>query len=116
MIVNDLAELKLYVVNKLVEIVQDEESNRKEQITALRSIGEVDGVDAFKKKTEVLHKVESIDEVEKELIKLLNEFKSQGLIKAEPQTIDAELVEEEVKEKSFDDIVQEAVDGSTTGD
>jgi hypothetical protein len=116
MIVEDLADLKLYVVNKLVEIVQDEESNRKEQITALRSIGEVDGVDAFKKKTEVIHKVESIDEVEKELIKLLNEFKSQGLIKADPQTIDAELVEEEVKEKSFDDIVQEAVDGSTTGD
>lgn len=120
MIVNDLAELKLYVVNKLVEIVQDEESNRKEQITALRSIGEVDGVDAFKKKTEVLHKVESIDEVEKELIKLLNEFKSQGLIKADPQTVDAELVEEpvieEVKEKSFDEIAQEAVDGSTTGD
>jgi hypothetical protein len=125
MIVNDLAELKLYVVNKLVEIVQDEESNRKEQITALRSIGEVDGVDAFKKKTEVLHKVESIDEVEKELIKLLNEFKSQGLIKADPQTIEADYtmskkdideLQEEVKEKSFDDIVQEAVDGSTTGD
>ena len=50
----------------------------------------------------------------------MNEFKAQGLIKPDPQTIDAELVEEpvieEVKEKSFDDIVQEAVDGSTTGD
>lgn len=117
MIVNDLAELKLYVVNKLVEIVQDKESNRKEQITALRSIGEVDGVDAFKKRVETTAKVESIDEVEKELIKLLNEFKAQGLIKPDPQTIDAELIEEpvleEVKEQSFDDIMQEAKDGST---
>jgi len=119
MIVKDLADLKLYVVNKLVNVVENTD-NPKEQIAALRSIGEVDGVDAFKKKTEVLHKVESIDEVEKELIKLLNEFKSQGMIKADPQTIDAELVEEpvieEIKEKSFDDIVQEAADGSTTGD
>ena len=119
MIVKDLADLKLYVVNKLVNVVENTD-NPKEQIAALRSIGEVDGVDAFKKKTEVLHKVESIDEVEKELIKLLNEFKSQGMIKADPQTIDAELVEEpvieEIKEKSFDDITQEAVDGSTTGD
>jgi len=119
MIVKDLADLKLYVVNKLVNVVENTD-NPKEQIAALRSIGEVDGVDAFKKKTEVLHKVESIDEVEKELIKLLNEFKSQGMIKADPQTIDAELVEEpvieEIKEKSFDDITQEAADGSTTGD
>jgi hypothetical protein len=46
MIVKDLADLKLYVVNKLVEIVHHEDSNLKERITALRSIGEVDGVDA----------------------------------------------------------------------
>ena len=120
MIVNDLADLKLYVVNKLVEIVQDEGSNKKEQITALRSIGEVDGVDAFKKRVETTAKVESIDEVEKELIKLLNEFKAQGMIKPDPQTIDAELIEEpvleEVKEQSFDDIMQEVTDGSTTGE
>ena len=47
----------------------------------------------------------------------MNEFKAQGMIKADPQTIDAELIEEpvleEVKEQSFDDIMQEAKDGST---
>ena len=119
MLVNDLADLKLYVVNKLVEVVEKSE-NLKERTAALRAIGEVDGVDAFKKRIETTAKVESIDEVEKELIKLLNEFKSQGMIKADPQTIDAELIEEpvveEIKEKSFDDIMQEATDGSTTGE
>lgn len=94
MIVKDLADLKLYVVNKLVEIVNDSESNKKEQITALRSIGEVDGVDAFKKKTEVTHKLETMEEVEKELLSMLNEFKAKGLIKPPAQTIDAEIVEE----------------------
>jgi hypothetical protein len=90
MIVNDLADLKLYVVNKLVEIVQDEESNKKEQITALRSIGEVDGVDAFKKKTEVVHKMETMEEVEKELLSMLSELKQKALIKPKSETIDAE--------------------------
>ena len=126
MIVKDLADLKLYVVNRLVGIVENEQSNHKEQITALRSIGEVDGVDAFKKKVEATAKEESIDDVERELLKLLTEFKVNGTLKPKPapQTIDAELVEEtvveevveEVKEKSFDDIVQEAVDGNTTGE
>jgi hypothetical protein len=125
MIVKDLADLKLYVVNRLVGIVENEQSNHKEQITALRSIGEVDGVDAFKKKAEVTAKEESIDDVERELLKLLTEFKMNGTLKPKPapQTIDAELVEEkvveeaeEVKEKSFDDIEQEATDGNTTGE
>ena len=93
MIVKDLAELKLYVVNKLVDIVEHTESH-KERIAALRSIGEVDGVDAFKKKSEVVHKVESMEEVEKELLTMLNQFKAQGLIKEGPQTIDAEIIEE----------------------
>jgi hypothetical protein len=94
MIVNDLADLKLYVVNKLVEIVQDEESNKKEQITALRSIGEVDGVDAFKKKTEVVHKMETMEEVEKELLSMLSELKQKALIKPKSEIIDAEIVED----------------------
>ena len=57
--------------------------------------------------------------------KILTEFKVNGTLKPKPapQTLDAELVEEtkeevveEVKEKSFDDIVQEAVDGNTSGE
>lgn len=127
MIVKDLADLKLYVVNRLVEIVEKTE-NAKEKTAALRAIGEVDGVDAFKKKVDTAAKEESIDDVERELLKLLTEFKESGSFKAKPQaqTIDAELVEEvkeevaeeveEVKEKSFDDIVQEATDGNTSGE
>lgn len=94
MIVKDLAELKLYVVNKLVNVVENTQ-NPKEQIAALRSIGEVDGVDAFKKKTEVVHKVESMEEVEKELLSMLAELKQKALIKPPAQTIDAEIIEEE---------------------
>jgi len=93
MIVKDLAELKLYVVNKLVEIVHHKDSNLKEQITALRSIGEVDGVDAFKKKTEVTHKMETMEEVEKELLSMLSELKQKALIKPKSEIIDAEIVE-----------------------
>ena len=95
MIVKDLADLKLYVVNKLVEIVHHEDSNLKEQITALRSIGEVDGVDAFKKKTEVVHKMETMEEVEKELLNMLSELKQKALIKPKSDIIDAEIVEDD---------------------
>ena len=95
-LVEDLADLKLYVVNKFIKMLEDPENRLtpKEAIAALRSIGEVDGVDAFKKKTEVTHKVESMEEVEKELLSMLNEFKSKGLIKGPAQTIDAEIIEE----------------------
>jgi hypothetical protein len=92
MIVKDLADFKLYVVNNLVRVVEGTD-NAKEKIMALRAIGEVDGVDAFKKKTEITHKMESMEEVEKELLSMLNEFKAKGLIK-KPQTIDAEVVDD----------------------
>ena len=95
MIVKDLADLKLYVVNKLEEIVHHEDSNLKEQITALRSIGEVDGVDAFKKKTEVVHKMETMEEVETELLSMLKELKAKALLKPKSETIDAEIVEDD---------------------
>jgi hypothetical protein len=99
MIVKDLADLKLYVVNRLVDIVEKSE-NPKEQITALRSIGEVDGVDAFKKKTEVVHKMETMEEVEKELLSMLSELKQKALIKPAPQTVDAEIIEDEDDSRS----------------
>ena len=94
MIVKDLAELKLFVVNKLVEIVHHQDSNIKEQITALRSIGEVDGIDAFKKKTEVTHKMETMEEVEKELLNMLSELKQKALTKPKNEIIDAEIIED----------------------
>lgn len=89
MIVKDLADLKLYVVNNLVKIVESTD-NPKEKIAALRSIGEVDGVDAFKKKTEVTHKMESMEEVEKELLTMLGELKQKAVLKPKPQVIDVE--------------------------
>ncbi len=92
-IVDDLAELKQYVVAKLVYAVEHTQ-NVKEQIAALRSIGEIDGVDAFKKKTEVIHKHETMEEVEKELITMLTELKQKVLNERETDTIDAELVED----------------------
>jgi hypothetical protein len=95
MIVKDLADLKLFVVNKLVELVHHKDSNIKEQITALRSIGEVDGIDAFKKKTEVVHKMETMEEVETELLSMLKELKAKALLKPKSETIDAEIVEDD---------------------
>ena len=102
MIVKDLAELKLYVVNKLVSIVESTD-NAKEQIAALRSIGEVDGVDAFKKKTEVVHKMETMEEVEKELLSMLGELKQKALLKGTPQTIEAEIIQDDRANEAEDD-------------
>lgn len=92
MLVKDYADYKLYVVNNLVKIIEST-NNAKEKTAALRALGEVDGVDAFKKKTEVTHKVESMEEVEKELLSMLAELKEKGLVKPPPQTVDAEIIE-----------------------
>ena len=69
-IVDDLAELKMYTVNKLVEVVETTK-DPKTKVTALRALGEIDGVDAFKKRTEMTVKVQTIEEVEKELLTML---------------------------------------------
>jgi hypothetical protein len=100
-IVDDLAELKQYVVAKLVYAVEHTQ-NVKEQIAALRSIGEIDGVDAFKKKTEVIHKHETMEEVETELLAMLSELKQKAVLKPKSQTIDAELVEDDTSETEDD--------------
>ena len=100
-IVDDLAELKQYVVAKLVYAVEHTQ-NVKEQIAALRSIGEVDGVDAFKKKSEVIHKHETMEEVEKELVTMLTELKQKVLNKREAQTVDAELVDDDRNDSTQD--------------
>jgi vacuolar-type H+-ATPase subunit I/STV1 len=70
MIVDDLAELKLYVVNRLFEEAEKAD-NSKTRIQALSKLGEVDGVDAFKKRSEVTHVIKPIEEVEKELLSVL---------------------------------------------
>lgn len=66
MIVEDLADLKLYVVNKLVYEVEHAKDS-KTRITALKALGDIDGVDAFQRRSEVTVVHKSIVEVENEL-------------------------------------------------
>jgi hypothetical protein len=70
-IVEELADFKMYVVNKLVlEIEQAKDA--KSRIAAIRSLGEIDGVDAFKRRTEVTHKHMTMEEIENELLTTLD--------------------------------------------
>ncbi|NDG62486.1 MAG: hypothetical protein EBY29_03335 [Planctomycetes bacterium] len=85
MIVDELSELKLYVVNKLVFEVENA-ATAKDRIAALKSLGEIDGVDAFKKRTETTIKIQPIEEVEKELLTIL-----EGVEYAEIQEIGEEI-------------------------
>jgi hypothetical protein len=69
-VVEDLVELKNVVINGLLaelELAPDS----KTRIQALKALGEVDGVDAFKKRSEITHQVKPIEEVEKELMSVL---------------------------------------------
>jgi Ser-tRNA(Ala) deacylase AlaX len=72
MLVKDLADYKLYVVNKLVE--QSANPNPKYAIPAIKALGEVDGVDAFKKRSEVTVQHKSVEEVEKSLLEKLEKL------------------------------------------
>jgi hypothetical protein len=74
MIVKELNELKLYVVNRFVQEAETAK-NSKDRLTALKAIGEIDGVDAFKRKTEVTHITKSGDELEKELRETIEQLK-----------------------------------------
>jgi len=74
MIVEELADLKLFVVNNFVQLVAMAKNDR-DKISALRAIGEIDGVDAFKKKTEITHITKSGDELEKELLETIEQLK-----------------------------------------
>ena len=71
MIVDELSDLKLYVVNKLVYEIENAKDS-KSRIAALSKLGEVDGVDAFKKRSETTITVKPIEEVEKELLSVLD--------------------------------------------
>jgi hypothetical protein len=69
-IVEELSDFKLYVVNKLVHEIEHTR-DPKARLTALRNLGEVDGVDAFKKRSEITHKIMTAEEVERELLETL---------------------------------------------
>ena len=70
-IVSELSELKMYVVNKLVAEIEASK-DPKVRVAALGKLGEIDGVDAFKKRTETTIKIQSLEEVEKELLETLS--------------------------------------------
>jgi hypothetical protein len=88
MIVQDLADLKLHVVNNLVKEAEMAKSSR-ERIAALKAIGEIDGVDAFKRKTEITHISKSGDELEKELRETIEQLKG--------KIVEGEVVDEDDK-------------------
>ena len=74
-IVDELSDLKLYVVNKLVAEVENAK-DPKVRVAALSKLGEVDGVDAFKKRSEITHKIMTAEEVEKELLETLQNLEN----------------------------------------
>jgi hypothetical protein len=89
-IVEDLKELKTFVVNGLIREATTADKP-KERITALRAIGEVDGVDAFKKHTEVVHKNMSMDDIESRLQTLVGKLQKRLEVKdVEGETIENE--------------------------
>lgn len=96
-VVDDLKDLKTFVVNGLIKEAATAEKS-KERITALRAIGEVDGVDAFKRTTEVVHKNMSMDDIEDKLRTLVNKLQKRIEDKekqSDSQVIDAEVVKDE---------------------
>lgn len=87
-VVEDLTELKMYVVNNLIKEVETAK-DPKARISALTKLGEIDGVDAFKKRSEVTMKVQTIEEVEKELFETLNNLEKR-IIDVEYREVEAD--------------------------
>lgn len=92
-VVDDLSDLKTVVVNGLLREAMTSEKS-KERITALRAIGEIDGVNAFKKTTEVIHTNMSLDDIEEKLKVLVNKIQKR-LDEKPSEVIDAEIVKDE---------------------
>ena len=88
MVAKDLADIKLSVLNGLLQEAALAKTSR-ERISAWSKVGEVDGVDAFKKKTEITHITKSGDELEKELRETIEQLKGK-IITGEHKVIDDE--------------------------
>lgn len=91
-IVEELSDLKMYVVNKLVAEIENAR-DPKIRVTALGKLGEVDGVDAFKRRSEVTHKHMTVEEVENELLETLDslenkviDVEAREIVRNEPKT------------------------------
>ena len=96
MLTKQFADFKLYVLNNAV-MLHETSTNPRDKLGALRMIGEIDGVDAFKKKTEVMHINKTGKELEEELKKAIADLRG--------KVIEGDLIEvkEEVKEEVEDD-------------
>lgn len=101
MVVRDLADLKLFVVNKILQ--ETEHPDGKIRMQALKALGEVDGVDAFKRRTEVTHKTQSAEEVENELAETLAKLKKLALVQTEQPVTDVQAKEITRDEPETDD-------------
>lgn len=88
MVVRDYADLKLYVVNKLLE--QSTNPDPKYSIPALKALGEIDGVDAFKKRSEVTVQHKTTEEVEKSLLSKLEKLEKLASLDKKRDVIDVE--------------------------
>lgn len=86
MVAKDLADIKLSVLNGLLQEAATAK-NAKDRISAWSKIGDIDGVDAFKRKTEVTHITKSGKELEEELKRTIEELKG--------KVIDGEIVEDD---------------------
>ena len=74
MLTKQFADFKLYVLNNAV-MLHETSTNPRDKLGALRMIGEIDGVDAFKKKTEVMHINKTGKELEEELKKAIADLR-----------------------------------------
>lgn len=86
MVAKDLADIKLSVLNGLLQEASLAKSSR-ERISAWSKVGEIDGVDAFKKKTEITHINKSGEELEKELLQTIEELKG--------KVVEGEIIEDD---------------------
>jgi len=86
MLVKDMADFKLHVLNRAVQEAETAKSSR-ERLAALRMIGEIDGVDAFKRRTEITHITKSGEELEKELRETIEQLKG--------RVVEGEVIEED---------------------
>lgn len=95
MVVRDLADLKLYVVNKLVE--QTTNPDPKFALPAVKALGEIDGVDAFKKRTEVTVAHKTSEEVEKSLLEKLERLERLAEKGKKRDVIDVEAIDADTR-------------------
>ena len=94
MLTKQFADFKLYVLNNAV-MLHETSTNPRDKLGALRMIGEIDGVDAFKKKTEVMHINKTGKELEEELKKAIADLRG--------KVIEGDLIEEVEEEVEDDD-------------